>query len=78
MEWINPKQCNISKGNGKIGNSDFSLSGKITQIDDYFNGKGLINGTLEFNSDYIDLNQIMDMFSGLGVSDSVMAEKPAD
>ncbi|MBR4786567.1 MAG: hypothetical protein IK013_01605 [Bacteroidales bacterium] len=75
---INPKQCNISKGNGKIGNSDFSLSGKITQIDDYFNGKGLINGTLEFTSDYIDLNQIMDMFSGLGVSDSVMAEKPED
>jgi hypothetical protein len=75
---INPKQCNITKGNGKIGNSDFSISGKITQIDDYFNGKGLINGTLEFTSDYIDLNQIMDMFSGMGVSDSVMAEKPED
>lgn len=73
---INPKQCNITKGDGKLGNSDFSLSGKISQIDDYFNGKDLMKGTLEFTSDYIDLNQIMDMFSGLGVSDSVMAEKP--
>lgn len=73
---ITPHQCKIDKGTGTFGNSDFALSGNIYNIDDFFYGRDLMKGNLELTSNYIDINQILDVINGLGAPDSVMAEKP--
>ncbi len=75
---IDPHKCHIAKGNGQFGNSLFSLSGQISNIDDFFTGQDLLRGTLDLNSDFIDLNQLIDVVSGFGVEDSLLAEKPLD
>lgn len=73
---FNMQKCNIQEGSGKFGNSDFTLSGKVLNIDKYFLGQDLLSTNLELVSNYIDLNEIMKAFNGLGAPDSVMAEEP--
>ena len=75
---IDPHQCDIQQGTGIFGNSDFTLKGKIYNIDDFFYGRDLMKGTLDLTSNFIDINQIIDIVSGLGAPDSVLAEKPED
>ena len=69
-------KCNIQEGSGKFGNSDFTLSGKILNLDKYFLGQDLLTGNLELVSNYIDINEIMDIVSGMGAPDSLLAEEP--
>lgn len=68
--------CNIKHANGQFGNSDFDLKGKILDLDKYMDNNGLLTGNLTLTSNYIDINQIMDIVSGIGVEDSIMAELP--
>lgn len=73
---LTTQQCNIQNAKGTFGNSDFTIGGKIVDLDKYLNQDGLLTGNLTLKSKYLDINQIMDVVSGLGVSDSVMAEAP--
>lgn len=69
-------QCDIGKGSVILGKSDFSITGKVSNMDQYFQGSDLMTGDLELNSNYIDINEIMDLVSGFGAPDSVLAEQP--
>lgn len=69
-------QCDIEKGSVILGKSDFSITGEVSNMDKYFQGTDLMTGNLELNSNYIDINEIMDLVSGFGAPDSVMAEQP--
>lgn len=73
---LTSSQLNIKQANGQFGHSDFELNGKIVNIDKYLNNDGLLVGNLNLTSDYININQIMDIVSGMGVEDSIMAETP--
>ncbi len=75
---LTTRQCHIANGVIKLGNSDFNISGEISDIDKYIRDEGLMVGNLQLNSNFIDINQIMDLVSGLGAPDSVMAEVPED
>lgn len=72
---LNTKECDIDKAEVIFGRSNFQLKGKIIDIDKYFQGTDLLRGNLELQSQYIDINEIMDVVSGLNAPDSLLEEK---
>ena len=61
-----------------LGNSDFELQGKFTKVDEFLRKEALLKGTLDFTSHYTDINQIMDLFSGMGDTALVVEEDVVD
>ncbi|MBE6337509.1 MAG: hypothetical protein E7068_01705 [Lentimicrobiaceae bacterium] len=57
-----------------LGDSDFELRGRLTNVDEFLRKEALLKGSLDFISTYTDVNQIMDLFSGMGDT-AVMAEE---
>jgi hypothetical protein len=57
-----------------LGNSDFELEGKFTNVDEFIKKEALLKGNLDFTSHYTDVNEIMDIFSGMGDT-TVVAEE---
>lgn len=49
-----------------LGNSDFVLNGKFTDVDEFLRKEALFKGDLDLVSHYTDVNQIMELFSGMG------------
>lgn len=71
-----PGKFDIDKSKIILGNSIFNLSGLVTDMDQYFNKTGLLKGNLEFVSDFVDVNQLMEVFNGFGMeADSVQIEE---
>lgn len=71
-----PGKFDIAKSKIILGNSIFNLSGLVTDIDQYLNKTGLLKGNLEFISDFVDANQLMDLFNGFGTKpDSTQIEE---
>lgn len=56
-----------------LGNSDFELKGKLTNVDEFIRKEKLLKGTFDFTSQYTDVNQLMNLFSGMG--DTVTVEE---
>ncbi|MBQ3844313.1 MAG: hypothetical protein II817_04940 [Bacteroidales bacterium] len=65
----NEEGLNIENSRIELGNSDFNLDGTITNIYDHFKNDELLTGELSFKSDYTDVNQLMDIFSGMGAEE---------
>lgn len=57
------KKFNISKSQILLGKSDFSLTGEVNNIGAWLDGKGDLEGTLDFTSSYTDVNELMDLTS---------------
>lgn len=57
-----------------LGNSDFELQGKLTNVDEFIRKEALLKGQLDFTSHYTDVNQIMEMFSGMGDTTAVVED----
>lgn len=57
-----------------LGNSDFELQGKFVNVDEFLKKEALLKGQLDFTSHYTDINQLMDMFSGMGDTTAVVEE----
>ncbi len=70
---FSPEKLSIDKSQCTIGESKFALSGEITHMDQYLNKTGLLVGDLSFVSEHTNIDQIMDMVSGFGASDSALA-----
>ena len=77
-----PERFTIRESRVILGNSDFKLSGIITNIDKYVKETGLLKANLKFVSDHTDVTQLMNLVNGLGVEDSLSAsqdlESPED
>lgn len=56
-----------------FGNSDFVIDGKFTDVDEFLRKEALLRGNLDLVSHYTDVNQIMDIFSGMG--DTIVVEE---
>jgi len=69
-----PEMFAIEHGNMVLGASDFTLSGKFTNVSSYIRGDSLLRGEFNFNSGVTDILQIMDITSGIGYDE---AEKEA-
>ena len=58
----------FKKGGVKLGKSDLNLKGKVTGIKEWMaDSKNLMKANLHVHSNYLDINEIMDLTSGLGV-----------
>lgn len=53
-----------------VDNSDFKLVGKLWNVSDYLNDKGLLKGDFDFISNTTDVYRLMELTNGLGVEDS--------
>lgn len=58
----------LKVGNSRIqlGNSDFELEGVLTNLYEHLKNDELLKGEFNFTSSYTDVNQIMDIFNGMG------------
>ena len=57
-----------------LGNSDFELQGNFTNVDEFIRKEALLKGNLDFISHYTDVNEIMEIFSGMGDTTLVAEE----
>ncbi len=60
----------ISESKINFGRSSFSISGDIRDIDAFLDQVGDMEGTLEFESDYTDMDELMAFISGFGREDA--------
>ena len=62
---------NINNSQIILGNSDFGLKGSLTNVYSYFKDNELLKGEFTFTSDYTDVNELMDIFNGMGTEEAV-------
>jgi hypothetical protein len=57
---FDPKKIELKQVSGTIGKSDFDVTGSVNNYIGYLFGKGeLLKGTMNFNSNLLDLNEFM-------------------
>jgi len=62
-----------------VGNSDLGLEGKITGLSKYLKNEDMLHGRINLTSQFTDIDQIIELTSGIGVADSLeTAENTAD
>lgn len=69
---LNPDTMEIKKVNLTIGDSDFSLSGELTDISKYLNEEALLKGNFNLFSKNTNVYELMDIFNGMGYEDSTL------
>lgn len=60
-----------------LGESDFELKGQITNLYNHLKDNELLKGELTFKSDYTNVNQLMNMFSGVGAEEENASQTAA-
>lgn len=74
-----PALIDIKNAKVKLGHSDFELYGTVENFEDWLDNKAMLKGDLNFMSDYADVDQLMNMFSGMGSdADSLEAMRVED
>ncbi|MDR2910333.1 MAG: AsmA family protein [Bacteroidales bacterium] len=71
---FDPETVNIEKGAANINQSDFNLSGKLTNVSSYIKGDSLLMGEFSFASGVTDILQLMNITNGIGYSDEEQDE----
>ena len=61
-----PNNFDIDQSRIIIDDSDFALSGNITNLKKFAKGHGLLRGNLRFESEQTNIDQLMDLINGLG------------
>ncbi len=70
---VNNGELSVRKCSAKLGNSDLNLEGSVLGIADYINQTGGLKGEMDLTSSYLDINEIMDLTSGIGVKEEDIA-----
>lgn len=70
---VNNGELSIRKCLAKLGKSDMNLEGSVLGIADYINHTGDLKGEMDLTSAFIDINEIMDLTSGIGVAEEDIA-----
>ncbi len=66
---FDPETFNIHESRMIMGNSDFNLSGSLTNIFSYFKRDSLLVGKFKFESDKTDIIQLLALSNGMGSSE---------
>lgn len=69
---------NVNNSRIQLGNSDFSLDGTLTNLYEHFKNDELLRGEFNFTSDYSDVNQLMDIFNGMGSEEETQETASAE
>lgn len=67
---FSPDEYTIKQGKMLVDNSDFDLTGKLWNVDNYLRNNGLLMGEFNFNSKLTDIYRLMELTSGFGETDS--------
>lgn len=70
-----PEVCNISRADILWGVSDYHLSGKVYGVEDWLDHKAMLHGTLDFGSQYADIDQLMGILSGMGSDEDTLQQQ---
>lgn len=71
--------CELSDVDVRIGASDYHFYGRVHGLEDWLSHKDHLRGNLYFNSQYTDLDQLLDLLSGLGSdSDTIAKQRKED
>ena len=62
---FSPQNLSLEKLVGKTGNTDFSMAGKVDNYMAYVFKDELLKGSFTFNSNYIDLDELMNLVPAL-------------
>ena len=73
-----PNNFDIEKSRIVIDDSDFNLSGNITNLKNYMTDQGLLRANLDFVSEITNVDQLMELVNGFGSTDSVPSNQDAD
>lgn len=75
MDYADGK-CDTIDVSMVCGLSDYHLTGRIEGVEDFLVRKEMLRGRLDFHSGYTDVDQLMSVFSGMGVDkDTLEAQK---
>ncbi len=69
---LNPECLDIKNGTLGLGQSEFTLSGLVTNLASYMKDEGLLKADLQFVSDYVDVNYLMDFISGMNIGNDTV------
>ena len=69
-----PEACEVRNAEVKLGRSDFQLYGSVENFEDWLIHKKMLTGELNFVSQYTDVDQLMDMFSGKGTDPDTLEQ----
>lgn len=58
--------CLIEKADMSLGNSDYHFSGNVVNLESWLSHKDILKGDLYFTSNFANVDQMIDMVSGLG------------
>ena len=61
-----PKGADLRKVEVKLGHSDFQLYGSVDNIEQWLDHKDLLKADLNFTSGYADVDQLLNLISGIG------------
>lgn len=79
---LTPESLIVNQSRIVLKNSDFNLSGVVSNISDYLSNSGMLKAEMDFTSDMVDVRELMDMVSGFGAKDqsqkAAIAEKTED
>ena len=68
---FNSHELDFKKSTFRLGKSDFSLQGSVIGIKEWVEDhKNLMKGEMQLTSNYADINEILELTSGLGHSDA--------
>ncbi len=61
-----PEMCEILSAQVKMGHTDLDLFGRVENMGDWMAGEDMLRGYLNLSSEYSDVDQMMNLFSGAG------------
>lgn len=67
-----PEKLNFKESSVILGNSQFGLSGNVSNIESYWKNEGMLTGVMDFISETTDVDQLMDLVNGFGSTDSTL------
>lgn len=70
-----PERCEIASANVVFGNSDFYLSGAVTGLEKWLSHEAMLKGDLYFTSNYTNVDDLLDVFSGMGTDSDTLAKQ---
>lgn len=65
-------EYSIRKAKVLVDNSDFDLTGKLWNVNQYFRNEGLLMGDFTFKSNTTDVQRLMQLTNGFGEQDSTL------
>ncbi len=68
-----PGETIIKEVDVNWGLSDYHLSGKVLDLEDWIAHKKPLYGILDFSSQYADVDQLLDLISGIGSNEDTLA-----